>query len=255
MKRIILFLSLLPLLGFALRAQSDASLLGAARESLRQEDPATQIATLDSLRSTGLVSPELYQALGNAHVARGDYGRAILSFERGLRLRPGHEALKNNLAFTRGEAGIERLELPGFFLQRWWRAAGAALGATTAFYLAIVFWALAIFGFTRWFLKRKDMEEKQRFALLPLAGVFLLMAFLCFSLGNSRNNFLYQETEAVLVAPRANLRVAPGPEATLEQQLTQGYKLRILDRFDNYIKVSLSDGSQGWLPASVVEVI
>jgi tetratricopeptide (TPR) repeat protein len=255
MKRIPLFLGLSLLSVAALWAQNTSAALKAAQESLQQEDPSVQIAALDSLQATGVVSPELYQALGNAFVTTGEYGRAILAFERGLRLKPGHEALQNNLAFARGEAGIDRLELPGFFLQRWWRAAGAAIGATSAFYLAIIFWVLAVIGFTRWFLKRKEMEEKQRFALLPLAGVFLLVALLFFSLGNSRNSFLNQETEAVLIAPAADLRVAPGPDATLEQQLTQGYKMRILDRFDNYIKVSLSDGSQGWLPASVVEVI
>jgi SH3-like domain-containing protein len=78
---------------------------------------------------------------------------------------------------------------------------------------------------------------------------------LFFSLGNSRNSWLDNDREAILTARIAELRVAPGPEATLEKALTQGLKLRLLDEFEDYVKVALDDGKQGWLPAEAVEVI
>lgn len=240
-------------LSLALSAQADK--LADAREALAGEDARTQIAALDSLAATGAASPELYQALGNAHFSNGDYGKAILNYERGLRLKPGSKELKNNLKYVRAEAGINRLELPDFFLARWWRGVGAAFGAGTLFWLAIVFWWLAVAGAVMWFLRRKKMDEKRRFALLPGAVVCLVTAAIFLSMGNSRNAWLDNDKEAVLTAKIADLRVAPGPEATLEKSLTQGLKLRLLDEFDGYVKVALDDGKQGWLPADVVEKI
>jgi hypothetical protein len=74
-------------------------------------------------------------------------------------------------------------------------------------------------------------------------------------MGNSRNAWLENDQEAVLTAKIADLRVAPGPEATLEKALSQGLKLRLLDEFDGYVKVVLDNGKQGWLPAVAVEKI
>lgn len=252
MARNILF-SFCFLLSVGLGAQSAA--LATARAALQTDDAKAQVAALDSLVHTRAVSPAAYQALGNAYFQRGDYGRAILSYERGLRLKPGHKALKNNLSYVRAEAGINRPELPDFFLLRWWRAIGAALGAGTLFWLALLFWWLAVAGAVTWFLRRKEMEEKKRFALLPAAAIALVLAVVCLSIGNSRNAYLEQDREAVLVARTADLRVAPGPDATLEQSLTAGLRLRILDEFDGFVKVALEDGKQGWLPGTAVERI
>ena len=241
------------LLTFALSAQTDK--LADARKALSAADARAQITALDSLAKTEAVSPGLYQALGNAHFRNGDYGKAILNYERGLRLKPGSKELKNNLKFVRGEAGINRLELPDFFLIRWWRGIGAALGAGTLFWLAIAFWWFAVAGAVTWFLRRKEMDEKRRFALLPAAVVCLIIAGLFFGMGNSRNAWLENDQEAILTAKIADLRVAPGPEATLEKSLNQGLKLRLLDEFDGYVKVALDDGKQGWLPVDAVEKI
>ena len=213
----------------------------------------TQVQSLDSLVATGRVSPALYQALGNARFERGELGLAVLAYERGLRLRPGHPGLTNNLAYVRAEAGIERLELPDFWLARWWRRAGAALGATTCYALAIGLWWLAVAGATVWYLRRRRMSEQQRFALLPAAAVCLLLAAICWGLGHSRAAWLTDDRTAVLTARTADLRVAPGPDATLEKALSQGLKLRILDERDGYVKVALDDGKQGWLPLAAVD--
>lgn len=248
-----LFTLTLLFIALALSAQTDK--LTDAREALTSGDARAQIAALDSLVTTGAVSPVLYQALGNAHFNNGDYGKAILNYERGLRLKPGNKELKNNLKFVRGEAGINRLDLPDFFLVRWWRSVGAALGAGTLFWLAVGFWWLAVAGAVVWFLRRKEMDEKRRFALLPAAVICLVVAAVFFSMGNSRNAWLNNDREAVLTAKIADLRVAPGPEATLEKSLSQGLKLRLLDEFDGYVKVALDDGKQGWLPAGAVEAI
>jgi len=229
--------------------------LAEANAALRGTNAKAQIIALDSLLAAGKESPAAYQALGNAHFNTGEYGRAILNYERGLRLKPGHAGLTNNLRYVRAEAGINRLELPDFILARWWRGVGAALGAGTLFWLAMICWWLAVAGAVLWYLRREAMDEKRRFALLPGAVIALIFGVLFYSMGNSRNAWLANDKEAVLTAKIADLRVAPGADATLEKALTQGLKMRLLDEYDGYVKVSLDDGKQGWLPAETVEII
>ena len=205
--------------------------------------------------TTVLHSPRGYQALGNDFYDDREYGRAILAYERGLKLKPGDDALHNNLRYVRGEMGIDRPEIKEFFLVRWWRNLGAFFGVRLAKWIALVFWALAVAGATFWYLRRFDMAETRRFALLPLAGVFLALSLFFYLLGGSRAEYLAYDREAILVARTADLRVAPGADATLEDQLTEGIKLQILDTFDEYAKVSLEDGRQGWVPGEALERI
>lgn len=201
------------------------------------------------------VSPEYYLAEGNAAYERGEIGPAVLAYERGLRLRPGDADLKNNLRFVRREAGIAIPELPGFFLERWWRRAGAALGATTGFVLAQLCWWAAVALALYWWVRRGGMAEARRFALLPAAVGLLLLAAVSFALGRSRNAELARTDEAVLTAPHAELRVAPGPTATREADLSGGLTLRLTDERGDYVKVQLVDGRQGWLPRAALEII
>lgn len=229
--------------------------LAEANAALQGTDAKAQVVAIDSLLTTGKASPDAYQALGNAHFNNGDYGKAILNYERGLRLKPGHKALTNNLKYVRAEAGINRLELPDFILARWWRAVGAVLGANTLFWMAMLCWWLAVAGAVLWYLRREAMDEKQRFALLPGAFLALILGITFYSMGNSRNAWLANDKEAVLTAKIADLRVAPGADATLEKALTQGLRLRLLDERPGYVKVALDDGLQGWLPEETVEKI
>lgn len=247
-------LSLLLLL-VSLSVSGQTDLLTTARESLTDIDPDVQIAALDSLRASGAVSPELYLALGNAYYADERPGMAILNYERGLRLAPGNRDLSNNLRFVREDSGINDLRVRAFFLTGWWRNAGAFLGVSISQWLALIFWALAIAGAAYWFLRRKEMAEKHRFALLPLAAIAVILAGLFYSLGSSRANFLANDREAILISRQVTLRVAPGADATVEAELEEGAKLRILDEFDGYVKVALENGQQGYVPEKTVERI
>lgn len=236
-----------------LSGQEDALTL--ARTSLTAEDPSATISALDSLQETGKLSPALYQGLGNAYYDRGENGRAILAYEKGLRLSPGNRSLINNLKYVRGEAAIDRPEIQEFFLIRGWRSLGAFIGVATAKWLALIFWALAVAGTTFWYLRREGMAETRRFALLPLSGLCFGLAVLFYLLGSSRQDFLEYDREAILVVDRAELRVAPGPDATLEESLSEGLKVRVLDEFEAYVKVSMDNGRQGWVPVGAIEKI
>lgn len=234
----------------------NADLLLEQANQLRTEEPAQAAALYDSLRLQGLVSPELFLAQGNAYLAAGDKGRAVLAYERGLRLRPGKKELKNNLKYAETQLDNVLVDLPGFFLLRWWKWLGSRLGATAAYILGGLFWWGAVVAFGLWFFRREKMKERQRFLLLPGAVLAISLAVFFASLGSSRTSELSRRDQAVVVADQADLRVAPGPEATLEQIVTAGQRLQIVDEFQNqYFKVTLRDGKQGWLKREDLEVI
>ena len=209
-----------------------------------------QEATDDSLRTA-----DGFLALGNSRFEAGATGEAILAYERGLRLRPNHPSLQNNLRFVREEAGITAPTLPEFFLLRWWRSAGAVIGSTTAYVLAMVCWWLAVAAGLYWYLRRRQMTEKRRFILLPASVCLLALAILFYLVGQSRYDVLHRTDEAILLAPSAALRVSPTQAASVETELTSGQRLVITDRVGDYVKVTLEDGRQGYLRVDELEII
>ena len=251
--RVGLYLSLICLLPVAAFGQIDFT-AAAADEALAAEDYRLAVRIMDSLEATGNVSPNFYLVQGNAHYEAGQPGRAIMAYERGLRLRPANEDLRNNLRFVRQQIGIEAANVQEFFLLRAWRNFGALLGTTTSYVISLVLWWLAVAGLVWWYLRRDRMEEKQRFALLPTALLAAFLAAAFYGLGSSRAYFLERSDEAVLLDD-ATLRVSPTAEGSVEAQLPEGVKLYITDRVSEYFKVQLPEGQTGYLPATVVGVI
>ncbi|WP_116105009.1 hypothetical protein [Lewinella sp. IMCC34191] len=236
-----------------LPGQIDYSLIS-AEQAIGSEDYRLASQILDSLEERGSVGPNFYLAQGNAHFEAGNPGRSILAYERGLRLQPANADLINNLAFVRQSAGIATPAVSEFFLIRAWRGAGALLGSTTTFILALISWWLAVAGLVWWYLRREGMEEKRRFALLPGALLCALLAILFYGLGQSRVHSLERSDEAILLQT-ATLRVSPTADGSVEAELTEGVKLYITDQVNSYVKVQLGDGRTGYLLTEDIGII
>ncbi|NJO87425.1 MAG: SH3 domain-containing protein [Lewinella sp.] len=214
-------------------------------------------AYYDSLRLEGQVSAGLFLAQGNAYIAAGEPARAILAYERGLRLRPGHPSLANNRAYAETLLEQQLPALPEFILLRYWHWAASRLGIGAAQGLALALWWLgwALAAYYHW-RSRSWPGRARRLLLSSALGLALILAPLCYALGQSRAQTLARKDLAILLAENAELRVAPGPTASLEHTLSPGLMLKILDQVaSGYIKVALADGRKGWLPAASVEII
>jgi tetratricopeptide (TPR) repeat protein len=242
------------LLSFNLIAQTEYS-LQAAQAEISSGDYTHAADILDSLENSIVPTANFYLALGNARFESGRTGEAILAYERGLRLKPGNGDLTNNLRYVREEAGLPPVAGSDFALLRWWRVLGAAMGTTVAYSISIILWWLAVGGVVWWYLYRRRMSEKRRFALLPLSVGIGVLSLLFFALAWSRYDYMHQKEEAILLAPVATLRVAPTSEASAETDLPAGHKVTITDRVNRYVKVRLSDGRQGYLLREEVEII
>jgi len=92
-----------------------ASLSAAAQQAYAEGDHASALQLFDSV-ATVYSSTTLYYNLGNCHFKLGDIPRAILNYERALRLEPGAEDVQANLDLARLQV-VDRInELPGFAL-------------------------------------------------------------------------------------------------------------------------------------------
>ncbi len=255
MKRLLLFL--LPLLfTVSLLAQrtagewADEALAAAARS----DEPAAR-AAYDSLLARGYASPAIYLNLGNSHLRAGNKGEAVLAYERGLKLAPGNGDLRESLRFAVSQLDENIREVPGFFLLRWWRNLGALLGPGGAAILSLLFIWGGAYAFFLWW-KRRAGRPRLRWGVL-VAALSLIFGVLFFFLGTSRQAWLNDHSRAVLIAPRAEIRVAPNVSSTQEGSLSEGLRMTVIDEFGDgeWLKIRLDNGRQGWVRGDLVERI
>ena len=100
----------------------------------------------------GYASDKLYYNLANAYFKVGRYGKAILYYNRALRLAPGDADIRYNLdvanTFTKDKIAV----VPEFFLKGWVRSVRMSLGCTAWSVVSLAALALlfALGGFLRY---------------------------------------------------------------------------------------------------------
>src|SRR5947207_8154884 len=128
-------------------AQSDAD-FPKANQEFAQSHFKEAISGYEALIRAGQWSANVFYDLGNAYFRTGDFGRAVLNYERALVLEPHHPEATANLQIARDEA--HALELQPGRLERYLEFASVNQYTVTA---AVAFWiaafCLAALVFTR----------------------------------------------------------------------------------------------------------
>src|SRR5436190_8943042 len=146
-------------------AQSDAE-FAKANQNYAQNNFKEAISGYETLVRSGQWSATVFYNLGNAYFRAGDFGRAILNYERSLALEQHHPEATANLQIARDEA--HALELQQSWPDRYLRFASINQYSITA---VVAFWIGVFCLITLIFARRRPAA----------ANVLLVLAFSTFS--------------------------------------------------------------------------
>ena len=247
-----LLLMLAPFWASAAQAPAD-SLWDAGTAAYSAGDWEGAASAWGAIEAEGLESPELYYNIGNAFFKSSDYAHAILYYERALKLDPSYSDARFNLEFAR-EFVQDRIEsVPEFFLKTWIRRLGYLFSADPWAVLFLVLLGLALAGALLFLLGTGSARRRTGF----FAGLAaLLLAFCCLGFASSQKAAYNRADSAIVTVPVSSVRSSPGSEASKDLfVLHEGTKVRILDEVGGWWNIELSDGRQGWIPSSDLELI
>jgi tetratricopeptide (TPR) repeat protein len=235
----------------ALTTNEAQGLFSAAEEAYAQGDHAQAMSLFDSV-ATVYSSASLYYNLGNCHFKLGDIPRAILNYERALRLEPGAEDVQANLDLARLQVVDRMNELPGFALGATW---GKLRGgkdvdqwARRAMWGSLLFFVLlagSLFVSSRWL----------RTAALGFAAATFLFTAASSGFAAWRTAEVRDTSEAIILTPKVDIRSAPNSSATVLFVLHKGTKVGVQQVQEGWLEVGLPNGSVGWMPESDLERI
>jgi tetratricopeptide (TPR) repeat protein len=211
------------------------------------------ISEYENVLVTKKQSPELYFNIANCYYKLGKVAPAIYNYEKALVLNPNGEEIKNNLEIAKklqiddikvipkvGFAKLLQNGLSAFHYNTW---AWIAVGLATLFLLFFIGYYFS------------EMTLLKRIFFL---GMFVSLLFILISVSAAifeRNHFK-NDKPAIIFAEIVSLKSKPIQSSKDVMVLHEGTKVFVQEnKHDNYEKVQLTDGTEGWIDKTAIKEV
>ena len=267
---VVLIASSIALLGsttHAMAGESSAeSIWHKANEAYDNEEYDTAIEGYNALLKQGHKNEFLYFNLGNAYFKRGmangnaegkgfnrgELGRAILNYERALKIDPGMEDARYNLDMAY-ELTDAPEPLPVNFMTSVWRGMYGITSSNVWCIISLValFASLALV-LAYLLVSNRKARIATFFTSILTALIFILTTSLAISQrsaqeDNSRAVIICNDTEAI--------HSEPSNKSAVIRTHSQGVVVTILGTNRDWTEVRFADGEKGWIKSNAIERI
>lgn len=246
--------AVLMFLSFSASAQSAAdSLWSAANNAYLDGNWQAAAQTYEKIAETGLESAALYCNTGNAYFKSGSVPKAILNYERALKLDPSYEDARHNLELLNSQIQDKMESIPEFFLTSWMKSLGRLMSSNAWAVMFLVFLLLTVSLALFFVFARTSAGRITGFSVGLLT---LLVAIFSLSFSIWQKNEYLADDSAIVMAPVVTAKSSPSADANQELfVLHEGTKVKVIERVGEWSNIELSDGRQGWVPAGELEII
>lgn len=198
-------------------------------------------------------SANVYYNLGNAYYRKGDIARAILSYERVLRLQPGDDDARFNLQLAQSKTTDKIAPEREMFFVTWFHSVVNFLSIDTWAYLALFCLAVGVLCLLTYFFADGERTRKMTFN----AFILLLLLFIVSNIfASKQKSILNSHSDAIVVADVLPVKNIPSDNGTNSFTIHAGTKVKIVDdTMSQWKKIKLSDGREGWISLSSIEII
>ena len=119
-------------------------------------------------------------------------------------------------------------------------------------FLFLLFFFVAIAGLILWQIGQDRKQRKQGF----FAGIGLFfLSLIFFFLAAGKAKLEIDSQAAIIMQDTTELHAAAEQNSPVIRDLSEGIKVTIFDNINNWYKVKLANGEEGWLPAQAFEKI
>ena len=254
MKKILLYTVLLVFSVVSVRAAEPTSQerWQSGNSAYAAGDYAEAIKEYKAIVDGGEYSFELYYNLGNAYYKADSIGKAILYYNKALRVDPSQEDARHNLALAEKRITDEVAEESEFFLAKWMRGLRDTMSCTAWSKLSLVSFGLLL-AFALLFLLASRISLRKTGFYCALLALLLFVATISFAI-SSRDEMLTHD-EAVILSSAISTKSSPDRSATELFVLHEGTKVRVVSEHNGWSEVVLADGKKGWVENIHIERI
>jgi tetratricopeptide (TPR) repeat protein len=243
-----LFISCFTLLGFAQNNQ----VFEQANALYNDGKYAEAIDKYESILDSEVHSSELYFNLGNANYKLNNIGPSIYYYEKALQLAPTDKEIEGNLAFAKNMTidAIEKVPQVGFsrlinnvvntFRTDVW--AKIAVGGVLLFVLLFLFYHFAY------------ATVRKRIAFIT-SILSLVIAFFAVAMAFQKESIDANDNPAIVFAQESRVKSEANKTSEEVFRLHEGTKVQVLESYEDWKKIQLSDNSIGWIPSQDIKFL
>ena len=205
-----------------------------------------------SILEGGEYSVELYYNLANAYFKMDSIGKAILYYNKALRIDPSSADIEHNLALAEAKTKDRIKALPEFFLTGWLKSIRNGMSCMAWSIISILLLA-AFLASTLLFLLASQIGLRKGGFYGALCSFVLFVAATLFAI-SSRNDMLSHD-EAVVMISAIAVKSSPDRSASDLFVLHEGTKLKVVAEMDEWCEIVIADGKKGWTERKNIEEI
>lgn len=198
-------------------------------------------------------SAELYYNLGNAYYRTDNIPRAVLNYERALRLSPSDDDIRFNLEIAQSKTIDKLTPESQMFFVTWYESLADLVSVDGWAFLSIGAMILLIGAVLLYLFTERQWTRMLGF----FGGLFLLfLLFWSVFLAYKQLSAIHSHSGAVIIAPSVTIRATPDQRSSNSFVLHEGTSVKILDRnIKGWREVRSADGRTGWLRTGQIEEI
>jgi tetratricopeptide (TPR) repeat protein len=250
----------------------DRDLFAQGNQMYEAGDFEGAVEAYERVVANGIVSSGLFYNLANAYYKSGDLGRAVLNYERALRIAPRDDDARSNLLLVQSMLRDRHfVEEPGFVKRSitWLYhrlSARESIEISSLLYLAL---ALVVVGFifrnTSFVSKlypKLSMVSPGRFLGLDKSQDFVLamatlLALLSVSATASYGKYHTESSkrQAIIVEEEVPVYGSPSGESTLQFKVHEGTRVTTGQSRPGWVQIRLPGDLEGWISNSSIERI
>jgi len=230
-------------------AQSDA-LFKKANNLYNAENYEQAIATYNQLLSTKKHSSEVYFNLANAHYKLHHLPQSIYYYEKALQLNPNNEDAKINLSFANNQK-IDKIDsIPETGFSKMINTFINIFHFDTWGKLAILFLIAFVLAVIAYMYTPYSSKKRIYFVVAALAMVLSLLS-LAFAYQQEAN--VKHTVYAIVFSPESHVKTEPKLSAEEAFVLHEGTKVQVLESYEGWSKIKLTNGSEGWIVSKDIQ--
>ncbi len=233
-------------------AQTSESNIVAANQAYTKEKYNDAITLYNKVLEKGTVSYELYYNLGNCYYRIANYPMAILNYERAKKLNPADADVEFNLRITNTKI-IDKIEsVPKLFFVRWWLMLSNVLSYD---YWAIVSITSISLFFIFLFIYLASNTYKFKRTSFWTGFSMLIFTIISINFAITQYNNINARNQAIIFAPTVTVKSSPDEKGADKFVIHEGTKVLLLDELNNWVKIKIANGSNGWVEKQSFEII
>lgn len=224
------------------------------------------IKAFEQIAEMGYKSDVLYYNLGNAYYKRGvnnvnssgeafnsgELGRAILNYERALKMNPELEDARYNLdlAYTHTDAPEA---FPAGFIPTLWRSMSGALSSNTWTIISIVMFGVTLLLVLLYLLANNIKLRKASF-FISIVTLVIFIFTTAFAV-TQRTTQRTDKRAIIICNDTQDIFAEPSNKSKRLRTYMQGVAVEVLRRDKEWSEVRFADGEKGWILTEAIEII